>query len=231
MEFKLPTRPWGFSVETLHSCNNLERRSGYRDARPRSKGQQMATEKQLKANRANSQFSTGPKTAIGKAKARNNAWKHGLTATSLTIGDEKPAEFSEVRAKLEDQFRPATAMEHLLLDRVAGLLWRLRRVPGLEAAVINHYLDRQREEQQEALAAFQEAGEEESDTEDFEEPKLDIGEALIADAFHRDMLTKLTRYEASLMSSLTKALQLLHAFQSQPESKLVQSATIEAVAE
>jgi hypothetical protein len=193
----------------------------------------MATEKQLKANRANSQFSTGPKTNIGKAKVRNNAWKHGLTATSVTIGDEEPTEFSDVRAKLDDQFRPATAMEHLLIDRVAGLSWRLRRVPGLEAAVINYYLNRQRDAHREALAALEESGEE-SDMQDpdtTEEPKLDVGEALIDHAYGRDMLTKLTRYEASLMSSLAKALQLLHAFQSQPESRSVGSTIIEAIAE
>jgi hypothetical protein len=189
----------------------------------------MATDKQLKANRANSQFSTGPKTAIGKAKARNKAWKHGLTATSLTIGDEEPTEFSDVRAKLEDQFRPATAMEQLLIDRVADLLWRLRRVPGLETAVINYYLNRQREAHLEALASLQESGDQDPDA--IEEPKLDIGEALIDDAYDRDMLTKLTRYEASLMSSLAKALQLLHAFQSQPESRSVGSAIIEAMAQ
>jgi hypothetical protein len=56
------------------------------------------------------------------------------------------------------------------------------------------------------------------------EPKPDIGEALIADAYQRDMLTKLTRYEASLVSSLVRTLQLLHAFQAQPEAKLIGNA-------
>ena len=37
----------------------------------------MATEKQIAANRANAQRSTGPKSAAGKRKASRNAYRHG----------------------------------------------------------------------------------------------------------------------------------------------------------
>ena len=46
----------------------------------------MSTEKQIEANRANAEHSTGPKTPAGKAKSRKNAWKHGLTAKSVPGG-------------------------------------------------------------------------------------------------------------------------------------------------
>ena len=39
----------------------------------------MATEKQIAANRANAQKSTGPKTAAGKLKSSRNAYRHGLS--------------------------------------------------------------------------------------------------------------------------------------------------------
>jgi hypothetical protein len=52
----------------------------------------MATEKQIAANRANAQKSTGPKTAAGRLKSSRNAFRHGLslplwldTATSEKI--------------------------------------------------------------------------------------------------------------------------------------------------
>jgi hypothetical protein len=52
----------------------------------------MATEKQIAANRANAQKSTGPKTAAGRLKSSRNALRHGLslplrldTATSAKI--------------------------------------------------------------------------------------------------------------------------------------------------
>ena len=39
----------------------------------------MATEKQIAANRANAQKSTGPKTAAGRLKSSRNAYRHGLS--------------------------------------------------------------------------------------------------------------------------------------------------------
>ena len=39
----------------------------------------MATEKQIAANRANAQKSTGPKTAAGRLKSSRNALRHGLS--------------------------------------------------------------------------------------------------------------------------------------------------------
>jgi hypothetical protein len=52
----------------------------------------MATERQIAANRANAQRSTGPRTASGKMKSSRNAFRHGLSrplppdhSTSSTI--------------------------------------------------------------------------------------------------------------------------------------------------
>jgi hypothetical protein len=39
----------------------------------------MATEKQIAANRANAQKSTGPKTAAGRSRSSRNAVRHGLS--------------------------------------------------------------------------------------------------------------------------------------------------------
>ena len=96
----------------------------------------MATEKQLKANRANATRSTGPKSLSGKARSSMNSCKHGLTAETVVIANEDPKEFDELRADLENDFRPQTRMERELVDRLAGIIWRLRRVPQFEAALI-----------------------------------------------------------------------------------------------
>jgi hypothetical protein len=66
-----------------------------------------------------------------------NALRHGLTAKNIVIGDEDPKEFEDLRAKLEHDLQPKTALEIELLERLAGLLWRLRRVPAIEAAIVN----------------------------------------------------------------------------------------------
>ena len=39
----------------------------------------MASEKQIAANRANAQRSTGPRTAVGKMRSSRNAYRHGLS--------------------------------------------------------------------------------------------------------------------------------------------------------
>jgi hypothetical protein len=45
----------------------------------------MTTEKQIAANRANAQESTGPRTAVGKAASSANALKSGIYAKFLLI--------------------------------------------------------------------------------------------------------------------------------------------------
>jgi hypothetical protein len=66
-----------------------------------------------------------------------NALRHGLTAKNIVIGDEDPKEFEDLRANLEHDLQPKTALEGELFERLAGLLWRLRRVPAIEAATVN----------------------------------------------------------------------------------------------
>jgi hypothetical protein len=61
----------------------------------------MSTEQQQEANRANSLQSTGPKSALGKARSSMNACKHGLTAQTVVIGDEDPAQFDALRKTLQ----------------------------------------------------------------------------------------------------------------------------------
>ena len=96
----------------------------------------MVSKRQLEANRLNARRSSGPRTQEGKKRARMNALRHGLTAKNIVIGDEDPKEFEDLRAKLEHDLQPKTALEGELLERLAGLLWRLRRVPAIEAAIV-----------------------------------------------------------------------------------------------
>ena len=93
----------------------------------------MVSRKQLEANRRNSQRSTGPRTAVGKRRSSMNALKHGLSSQEIVIFDEDPLEFEGLRAALEEAFQPVDAFERELVDQLAGLFWRLRRIPKLEA--------------------------------------------------------------------------------------------------
>jgi hypothetical protein len=96
----------------------------------------MVSRKQLEANRANAKRSTGPKSDAGKARSRMNALKHGFSSQEIVLEGENAEQFDALRAQLEAEFDPSSVIERELVDRLATLLWRLRRVPVLEAALI-----------------------------------------------------------------------------------------------
>ena len=95
----------------------------------------MATERQIAANRLNATRG-GPKTLEGKAAASRNAVTHGLTSYSGLLPGEKLEDFSALRARVFAELAPESAIEIELAERIASLLWRLRRVPAFEAALL-----------------------------------------------------------------------------------------------
>jgi hypothetical protein len=97
----------------------------------------MTTSKQLDANRRNAQFSTGPTSPEGREISKLNAIKHGLTALTITLFDEIPAHYEDFFKSLMDDFAPLGAIECLLVDQLATLAWRLRRVASVEAQILN----------------------------------------------------------------------------------------------
>ncbi len=93
----------------------------------------MATQAQLDANRANSQKSTGPRTAEGRAAVRQNALKHGLTSMSPVAPGEDPAEFLQFLDRWTQSYLPVGPAEEEVLRTVVVASWRLRRIPAIEA--------------------------------------------------------------------------------------------------
>jgi hypothetical protein len=89
----------------------------------------------LEANRAKAKRSTGPTTELGKSRSKMNALKHGLSAKKVVIGDEDPRDFEALRAALERDWQPDT-VEREWVEQLAGIFWRLRRVPAIEAAIV-----------------------------------------------------------------------------------------------
>jgi hypothetical protein len=93
----------------------------------------MPTDKQSAASRANSQNSTGPRTAEGKAKSRFNALKHGIFAESHIIFDESAEALDDLAAEYRERFNAADAAERCLVDVLIDSEWRLRRLRRVEA--------------------------------------------------------------------------------------------------
>ena len=95
----------------------------------------MTSRKQIAANRRNARKSTGPRTARGKAIARLNGLKHGLSARIIVLPHEDQRAFERQRGELFERLGPDGALEGELVERLAQLLWRLARAPLAEAAV------------------------------------------------------------------------------------------------
>ena len=94
----------------------------------------MATQKQIAANRENSQKSSGPKTAAGKAKSCLNHLSHGFTSnTTNLIAGENPDELKALLADLMDEYQPATATEQILVEKMCTNQWLSLRAFRLQS--------------------------------------------------------------------------------------------------
>ena len=82
----------------------------------------------------NARKSTGPKTEEGKRKSRMNALKHGLTAKTVLMPEEDPAEFEQHMVGWFDALRPRDKLEVSLVERGAYTYWQLDRATRAESA-------------------------------------------------------------------------------------------------
>jgi hypothetical protein len=60
-----------------------------------------------------------------------------LTAKTLIIVRENADDFDQLRGMLMHEHDPQSALACELVERLAGIIWRLRRVPFFEAAIID----------------------------------------------------------------------------------------------
>ena len=90
------------------------------------------TDKQLAANRRNSQHSTGPKSQDGKRNSSRNATRHGLFA--VAHASEAHLKFtSAIIAHLV----PANALERQIAELIAEDHHRLNRIREIETGIFN----------------------------------------------------------------------------------------------
>jgi hypothetical protein len=83
----------------------------------------MATERQIAANKLNSQKSTGPKSEQGKAKSSLNRFSHGFESNTTLAPDEDPKELSLLLADLTCEHQPMTPTEQLLVEKMVHTHW------------------------------------------------------------------------------------------------------------
>jgi hypothetical protein len=92
----------------------------------------MLSLKQLAANRANAEKSTGPKTEEGKKRSSLNALRHGLTGQVSLMTDDDRAAHDAFSKGIIDDLKPVGAMELQLAQRIATDSWRINRLAAFE---------------------------------------------------------------------------------------------------
>ena len=149
----------------------------------------MSTAAQKQANKENAKHSTGPRTDEGKQRSSQNALKHGLCALDPLIPGEDPEAFQEHFCEIELDLQPATAIESNLVEQIADVSWRLKRLSRIEAALITAFYD----------ATAEQPLNQGNNTDQL------LGKAL-ADDKHLAALNRLGRYEAQLSRRYHRAL-------------------------
>jgi hypothetical protein len=96
----------------------------------------MATAAQVKANQQNSQKSTGAVTAEGKQTVSKNAIKYGILTNRL-LDHESPDEYRALLDGLLLELNPVGSLESALVEKVAIILWRQKRLVQAETAEIS----------------------------------------------------------------------------------------------
>src|SRR5690349_25123380 len=72
--------------------------------------------------------STGPRTPEGKARASQNALKHGLFSEALVIRGEAPEDFDSYQAEMIAAHRPYDLPEQEQVEVMVMMKWKLRRL-------------------------------------------------------------------------------------------------------
>ncbi len=96
----------------------------------------MSTPHRNEINRANSQHSTGPKTAAGKKQSSLNALRHGLTGQIVVMPTEDLHAYQLHLTSFTDEYHPKGATEAHLVQALADASWRLNRVAALETNLL-----------------------------------------------------------------------------------------------
>jgi hypothetical protein len=85
------------------------------------------------------QLPTDPKPD-GYDAVRYNAMKHGILSRCTVLSHENHSDYESLLTALMDEHRPAGATEQHLVEELASIIWRKRRVLQAEGATINNGL-------------------------------------------------------------------------------------------
>jgi hypothetical protein len=138
-----PKEQGGTALEELaaaeNDSSNKESRASADEQIPPSKKQDTNQSAQL-TTQAGSPIRArkrgGPRTAMGKKRSMRNAVKHGIFAKVVLSDNEPTAQFDSLLQGFRNDLQPEGAMEEILVEKLASLTWRYRRMLIAERAEI-----------------------------------------------------------------------------------------------
>jgi len=71
---------------------------------------------------------TGPRTQLGKQRSSLNALKLGIFSKVVVLKNESQTEFEDLLDGLCDYLQPEGTLEQILVEKLAALFWRERRL-------------------------------------------------------------------------------------------------------
>ena len=95
----------------------------------------LPTEKQRAASRANGAKSKGPVSVEGRARSSRNSIRHGLSSKIVVLPHENRSAFEDLRDSYMDDFQPANQSQHDLVETMVAARWRLNRLVETEAKI------------------------------------------------------------------------------------------------
>lgn len=95
----------------------------------------MTTLAQALANQENAQKSTGPTSEEGKFRAALNRLVHGFRSVNPVVTGESEVEYAGFKRKLVSELQPNSIEQAELVEQIAGLMWKRRRLDRMETAL------------------------------------------------------------------------------------------------
>ena len=98
---------------------------------------------------------SGPRTRAGKLRSRYNATKHAIFADGLIRKEESRSEYLALVDDLAESCHPVGKLEQILVEKLATLVWRHRRLLKAEAEIDSVADDPEKENKKTRVAAPQ----------------------------------------------------------------------------
>jgi hypothetical protein len=99
-------------------------------------GSGPATKGSAATSSALARRATGPRTKEGKERSKHNALKHGIVAKVVLLSGEPRKDFDSLLNGFRSDLRAVGQLEEFLVDKLALLVWRYRRMLIAEQAEI-----------------------------------------------------------------------------------------------